>query len=182
MEGIGLQDVVNALLKWRGNVKAAAEDLGLRRKNLYERIQRAGLNLEGFRRPGQTVEPFDRDVTRASRMTPLPRDMARAGNAVPKSSRGPYRGNAGLPTITDVEQAALDAPIRPVRTKRFQPRLPPDHCDQLREAKLDFGAWFRIETDENAILAQFFEECFSEWKAGKAAKAKSQGANGGRKK
>src|SRR3989304_4139128 len=43
------QDIVNSLLRWRGCVRAAAQELGMRRNSLYERIERLGLDLAGFR-------------------------------------------------------------------------------------------------------------------------------------
>jgi tRNA G46 methylase TrmB len=67
-----------------------------------------------------------------------------------------------------------EAPIKSARIPQRPTRLLPEHQEQLREAKLDFGARFRIETDETAILNQFFEEEFQAWKAKKLAAQKKQ--------
>ena len=49
-------------------------------------------------------------------------------------------------------------PLRPVPT-----RLQPEQQERLRDGRLDLQARFRVETNDNTILQQFFDEAFEGW-------------------
>jgi len=59
------------------------------------------------------------------------------------------------------EEAA--SPVRTVAPRQKIIRLRPAFQEQLRDARYDLMIRFRLETDENLILEQFFEECFGPW-------------------
>jgi hypothetical protein len=156
---VSTQDVVNALLARRGNVQAAAEDLGLTRNGLYARIESLGLDLQGFRaaRPS-VVSPIT--------VVPTMPSIARYSVHAPKNARDHYQAFQRRPIVPAMDQAAdaeTELPIRSVPQRPRPLRLKPEHQDRLRDAKLDLGARYRIETNENAILDQFFAEAFEQW-------------------
>ncbi|KKN05539.1 hypothetical protein LCGC14_1086250 [marine sediment metagenome] len=163
------QAITNALLEWRGNVEQTAKALGIRRNSLYERIRRLGLNLEGYRRSvNANVEP----VTHVSGVS---------GVSGHQKASGPARNSHSAPVTQEdkrrrfgrmeaVESAdAAGAPINAAPGRIRPPRLRPNQQDRLREAKLDLGARYRIETDESLILQQYFDETFDEWLGEKLA-------------
>jgi len=166
-EGIEIQRVVNALLRWRGNVKAAADELGIRRKSLYERIQRAGIDLQAIRHASPSVSEF----RGMPRMPPVPRDMSREGvtRSVPKSASAPYQSTPQGPTVTGMQQATAEPPFAPSHSKPRLPRVLPRDQERLRAAKIEIIARFRIETDEQAIHDQFMAEAFDGWLEDKLA-------------
>lgn len=153
---VSTQEVVNALLARRGNVQAAAEDLGLTRNGLYDRIERLGLDLAGFRSSGvRTVSP----ITTVPSMRSIRAPQVHAS----KTARDQFPSAARPPIVRAMDTAAEELPIRAVPQRPRPLRLKPDHQDRLRDAKLDLGARYRIETNENAILDQFFDEAFEVW-------------------
>jgi Bacterial regulatory protein, Fis family len=160
---VSTQDLVNALLARRGNVQAAADDLGLTRNGLYARIERLGLDLAGFRSASANV------VSHVNTVPSMP-SIARQAVHAPKSARAHYSDLRGRSIVSPVASAtAEDLPIRAVPQRQRPLRLKPAHQDRLRDAKLDFGARYRIETNENAILEQFFDEAFEQWLQSKLA-------------
>ena len=52
-ERVNLEQIKAALGKWQGNVQAAADELGMRRRSLYERIDSARIEVRGYRAGGQ---------------------------------------------------------------------------------------------------------------------------------
>ncbi len=158
------QDIVNALLRHRGNVLAAAEDLAMSRKNLYQRIGGLGLDLPAIRRT---------DLRRVVPLTRYMGDMRPPGigtgheTTVAETASGPLLSGSVGRNLRPMQAAAKDedaqGPIRAMAPRQRTIRLRPDFQDRLREAKLEFLIRFRIETDENLILDQFFEECFTPW-------------------
>lgn len=173
-EKVSVQEIVNSLLRWRGNLQAVASDLGLNRGALYERIQRVGIDLAGFRVAGKPVTP----ITGASGMPGFREGVQLARKTVapgfPAAAKSPNFRNVQTETSEDA------APIQSIRMRPKPVRLQPPLQDELREAKLDLGARFRIETDETAILNQFFREAFQGWLASKlgSAEAKPQPKRG----
>jgi hypothetical protein len=180
---VSAQQIANALIEWRGNVQAAAEALGIRRNSLYERVRRLGLNLEAFRSSGQRVVP----VTSVSGVS----GGDRSGVSRPecpdhharKNKAARFTGESSLHKLSSMEapseEGMAGAPIKAIPGRSRPPRLRPNQQDRLREAKLDLGARYRVETDENLILQQFFDETFEGWIDHKLAPAE---AEGGRKK
>lgn len=159
-------------MRWRGNVTAAADELGIQPKNLRKRLDTLGMNLAALRR-GEgaggvgAVAPLDpRGPSRVPQ--PLAAPPAPRGGTGRKSGTGLSRSEASAPILRDVSTTAAateerEAPIKGVTVKPKPLRLRPEHQDRLRNAKLDLGARYRVETDENTILDQFFEEAFEPW-------------------
>lgn len=56
--------MIEALRAAKGNVQAAAKDMGISRVTLYARIRRHGLNLETFRRPQEGGVFSDNEAAR----------------------------------------------------------------------------------------------------------------------
>jgi len=167
---ISTQQIVNALLKWRGNVQAAADTLGMRRKSLYERAGREGLDLDAFRSGDSgKVSPITR-ATGMPRMTRI--EGTSSHNAVPygrKNARAPYSTEPVGRNLGHMRSAAEeDAP--PIRAQEARPRAPrvtPGLQSRLRQARLDLWTKYRIEYEESDILDQFGEEAFDAWIAAK---------------
>ena len=181
------QQITNALLEWRGNVEQAAHSLGIRRNSLYERIQRLGLNLEGFRAMNRKMEP----VTRPSGVPRVFGQEASSSSGRRKAS-GPAR-NSHSASVTEEDKRrkftrmeavgsgdAIEAPIKAAPGRFRPPRLRPTQQDRLRDAKLDLGAHYRVETDESLILQQFFDERFEDWFSMKLAPS-GAGQEGGKR-
>ena len=178
---VPLGEIVNALIRWRGNVAAVASALGIRRKNLYERIERGHLELAGFRR----IEPGK--VEAMTRMPPMPRpagDMTRLHVAVPKPSPAPVTLGGRRPNLAGMESRVEPAEI-PIRTapRRESPiRVAPPQREQLQSAAWELQARYGVPTDVNLILEQFIDEEFASWLASKlqtdAAPATKRGREG----
>jgi len=167
---VSAQEIANALLEWRGNVQAAAEALGLRRNSLYERIQKLELNLAGFRAAGRAVVP----VTSVTGVSGVPgrqrqQDMVDGGEHARKDEPAPFTEQSAERRFGTVESAKVlepdsaRTPVHAIQSRARAPRLRPGQQDRLREAKLDLGAKYRVETNENLILQQFFDENFEDW-------------------
>ena len=175
---VSAQEIANALLEWRGNVQQAADALGIRRNSLYERIRSLGLNLEGFRAANDRVIPVTgvsgvpgvsgmsgsvcpdvsgrNDVARVTG-----RDRRKTEGAL-VTAQGQTRRFRTVQVMND-EDTAVSVPIKAIPGRSKAPRLRPNQQDRLREAKFDLNARYRVETDENLILQQFFDENFEEW-------------------
>lgn len=169
------QAVVNALITWRGNVEAAARDLGMARNSLYERIRRMGIDLEGIRNvnPSKPVTP----ITKAVGVTGIDRSdrsvQPRLG--AQKNASAIFPSDSNRRRLAGMEQAAAAADDKavPIKTapRRHQPiRIKPDQRDQLQRAAWDLQSRFQAPTDESLILEQFIEEAFPGWLAGKVQK------------
>lgn len=156
-EKVTVAEVSNALVRWRGNVQAAADELGVTRKALYERISRAGIDLPSLRANAKLITPMH-SLKRADSNGPTVRKTA--GAQYPEPNRRPILGV--------VQQVEIEPPpIKSAPARRVQTRLKPEHQDKLREAKLVLGGRYMIETDENRLLEQFIDECFDPWLADK---------------
>jgi Bacterial regulatory protein, Fis family len=163
---VSAQEITNALLHWRGNVQAAADALGLTRNGLYGRIETLGINLKGYRaKVGTTVRT----------MTPMPTipPTTNARGTARKNQGAHFQSKATVGRVGAMQEAATsDAPVRQAVARQKPLRLADSFRDRLREAKLDFVARFRVETDENVILEQFFEEAFEGWLRSKLSATK----------
>lgn len=182
------QTIVNALLKWRGNVVAAAGEVGMAPNSMYERIDRMGLDLKAIRAQAgqQPVIP----ITGIKGVTGMPitaqtrphtqKNALQAGPIFPDAPSGRRLGGmqqATAPAVTGSEAV-------PIKTapRRHQPiRVKPDQRDLLQRAAWELQARFQAATDENLILEQFIEERFPEWLASKMETAEA-GAKPERKK
>lgn len=171
-------------MRWRGNVTAAADELGIQPKNLRKRLETLGLDLSAVRHAGGAMgasgpTPIDPSGPRAS-SRPLPTPLGPSRATGRKTATGLSRSDARAPILRDVSNTAMateeqEAPIKSVTVKPKPLRLRPEHQDRLRNAKLDLGARYRVETDENAILDQFFEESFEPWLRTKLDQPKARG-------
>lgn len=161
--------VKEAIERWRGNVTAAAEDVGIHPNNLRKRLDSMGVDVRVLR-SGPSVAVNHNPSTATLRTDRNPSTGSRSGVAI-------FPAGGGSATLGSKMEAQVEAPIRTVRPRRSPLRILPEHQEMLREAKLDFGATFRIETDENTILAQFIEEEFEGWARKK--KRLSDGSDGG---
>jgi DNA-binding transcriptional LysR family regulator len=179
-------------MRWRGNVTAAADELGIQPKNLRKRLDTLGMDLAALRRgegaeEAGTMTPRDpRGPSPVRRPPEAPSASVRATGR--KNESGLSRSGASAPILRDVSTTAAameenEAPIKGVTVKPKPLRLLPANQERLRDAKLDLGARHRVETDESTILNQFFEEKFEPWLREKlepaaAGKRKKNGGGG----
>lgn len=158
---VSVQEIVNALLKWRGNVQAASEELGLRRNNLDERIRSLRLDIQGFRKGGTGITPF----------TPVPRIPPIAGSAtaspeLPKKTGSPFHAPASGARVARVSSPVAEFPTS---STRKTPRITPPHLDKLTEAKWHLQVLLRRDLTEGQILEMCLDDCLSDWLARKIA-------------
>jgi hypothetical protein len=170
-----------AIERWEGNVTGCAAELGLHPKNLRERIDRLGIDLAEIRarnaakRTGTVPHvPFrtgtlgtDRHV---SNVPGAPVRNGRPKGTGPKTPSDTWSENGRTPRLTGV-QAVLKAdeeiPIRKAAKRRPPTRLQPPQLDALADAVFVLQERYRVPTDENVILQQFFDEAFAGWLASK---------------
>lgn len=167
-------EVRGAILRWRGNVTAAADELGIQPKNLRKRLEslgislatlRAGMGAEGVGQVAPLVPPGPGPVACPPRGPVDPRIPSgrKSGGGL---SRRPH-ATTNFPTVTSatatMTAAGGEAPVRAAAGQKKPLRLLPANQERLRDAKLDLGARHRVETDESTILNQFFEEAFDPW-------------------
>lgn len=165
------QDIVNSLLRWRGCVRAAAEELGMRRNSLYERIERLGLDLAGFR-AATKVSGFGNRESMSGVSGSMPGRSVMSGREVPsgrarKTAGAPCTRAARAPIVQNVQATAEDeTDAAPIRTRPVRPRpirVQPENHDRLRDAKRRLCALFNVESDESLLLNQFIEERLEVW-------------------
>ncbi len=189
---VSTQAISNALLAWRGDVSAAARQLGLSRNGLYQRIQRLGLDLDGFRNAGggAPVVPIKVDTT-VSRLPPMPTMPtlpASSGRVqtIQKSGRANFSRNADARRVGGVSQGATAAeveglPIKTAPARRLPPvKVRPDLRERLQRAAWQLQARFEVATDESLVLEQFIEERLDGWVAEKLEQGRAA-ANGSKR-
>ena len=173
--------VEGAIQRWRGNVSAAADELGIQPKNLRKRLESLGIDLVAVRHPrgASVVVPLGPHGPSRSTAPEIP-----TGATGRESGGGPFRpvGEARRFGLVQAEEAV---PIESIRSAPQRPkplRLQPPNQDRLRQARLQVAARLQIDTDETVMLNQFFEEDFEAWLASKlgAAEAKPQPKRGKR--
>lgn len=155
------EKVRSAISEWGGNITATADALGMTGTNLRKRLFSLAVDVESMRRAKGSGLP-------SPPITPI----AQAGPHAHKSAAALFPASGKAPTLGGMQAALKEEPEPPIRSVpvRQKPlRLRPAHQDRLREAKYDFQARFRVETDENAVLQQFFDERFEEWLGDKLA-------------
>lgn len=159
-------DVLRAIALWRGRVVPAAEAVGIHPKNFRQRLAALGVDLEALRK-GNVPVRIERNVEQnvsdpASAVVPM--EPKSSGRDV--SIGGVYQFPVEAPRFGGVSAAAAKAeevPIATVKARHQPTRLTPPQQDLLRSAKFDLMGRYKVETDENAILQQFFDETFEAW-------------------
>jgi hypothetical protein len=177
--------VEEAILRWRGKVVAAAEELGIQPKNLRKRLERLGIDLDAVRagtyvRGAALVAPHGPHGSHGPTIPPKA-PMTPPAFSGRKSGSGPYSPAGKAPIFGAVQQAAVkdgadDAAIElPVSRAKQRPiRFHPQDQDRLREARLDIIAKHRVEIDETAIHHDFFQAKFAEYMAERLAPEKGK--------
>ena len=161
------QDIVNALLRERGNVKAAAESLGLSRKGLYKRVISLGLDLGGFRAAAGHVTPMPTVGTMGTNVcdTGTRTNSDRAPKAKAETG-GHFKGSATASRLPTVEKAGavLDQIRLQARPRQQQPaRLEPEQVEELQRVRLEIQARTGVEMTNSDLARQFFKQCFGPW-------------------
>lgn len=174
-ERVSAQQIANALLEWRGNVQAAARSLGIAANSLYERIDRLGLNLEGFRNmaQGKPVTP----ITGREPVSVVP--GLRSDTRDAQKNRAPiFQGSARTAKLTGVQATAADdeaaVPIKTSPRRQTPTRIKPAQRERLERAAWTLQARYQAPTDANLLLEQFIDENFEAWLASKLAAPKSR--------
>ena len=90
-ERVSLEAIKAALETWAGNVQAAAEEVGLSRNCLYERLTRAGIDIATYRpqngqqaapaAPSGSPSPFTAKRRRPVRLRVSPRHVEQLSDA-----------------------------------------------------------------------------------------------------
>jgi len=149
--------ILESIQRWRGNVTAAAEELGLAPINLRKRLFALRVDLPLLRRLQRTDIPGIHGRNRSG-MAPIA-SVPSHGNAPRKETEGSIfsvvakRPRLGTVTTDVMMRPKAPAPIR----------LTPPQVEKLRDAK--FSLQYRLKEDitESAILQQFFEDGFNDW-------------------
>ena len=174
--------VREAILRWRGKVVAAADELGIQPKNLRKRLEHLGIDLAALRAGrfvGAIVStptgPHGSSGPSGGRVAP-PASPSGTGR---KNASGPYTSGSKAPMLSTVQAAMKDdVEEMAARAKRPLLRFHPEDQDRVHEARLDLIARHRVEFDGTAIVHDFFKAKFAEYMAdrlkpnGKAEKAK----------
>lgn len=146
----------------------------MRRNSLYERLARAGLEPNSFRRAEGVVPFATPDMSGTSGPSghmsgrPVARDGARKISSAPVTSESSRRS---FPPMQK-EAATPEPSAVPIRTAPSKPRplqVWPDNQDRLRDAKRRLCAAFNVESNETLLLNQFIEERLDEWVSQKMA-------------
>jgi len=176
-EKVSVQEIVNSLLRWRGNLQAAASELGLNRGALYERIQRVGIDLAGFRAATKHVTP----ITGVSGMSGFDAGVVVARGAsvgvARKSSTPSFPGASEKRRLGAMQEpmAVEEVPIKTAPARRLAPlRLRPDLREGLQRAAWRLQARYQVQTDESLILEQLVEETLEAWLASKLGAAEAK--------
>jgi len=183
---VSVQEITNALLRWRGKVKFAAEELGISRNALYDRIRRDGIDLEAYRSATQNVAPMKVGKVGKVGVSPPKADKGDASAlgstgrhaGVSRNSRDNFSGarrGRTLPSMsTPVAQLESRRRDRPIR-------VAPDEQEIIRQGRRRLSAELDMDIDENALIAEFIRERFSDWVADfleRARGARDAGASG----
>lgn len=160
-------EVRTSIWSWRGNVEGSADHLGLTPRNLRKRLDRLGIDINEVRTRSLRGLPPPWSGPVPTGMDPVPSGpIANQGPTGPVTGGGSWeirRANSSLGIVSPVAAKAEEVPIATVRTRHQPTRMRPDQQDRLRAAKFELMGRYRVETDENAILQQFFEEAFEAW-------------------
>lgn len=166
--------ILDVYQTWKGNVEAAAQQLGIRPKSLRERLDRLGVDREAVRagvaryvldRTGRVVRVTPTETTGTGRGV-RPVDVDPSGS---KSAPRPVTGEAEASTLSAVPMQAAEvkddeeagaAPFRASPAAAKNVRVKPPFQERLRVAKIQVIRHLGIDTDEQIIHDQFCEEAF----------------------
>jgi len=146
------QDIRVALKCWRGNVSAAAHALGISENALRKRLRALGIGAEAL--------SFLRSAANHTQPHPTKAPSAAIPNRPLKNTTPNFPRLVEEPTFASVGSTETVVMRRP---QTRPARLRPDQIDALRDAKFDYQAKHRRETEESDLLQQFFDESFHEW-------------------
>jgi len=154
--------VMEAIQRWRGNVSAAAEQVGMAPVNLRKRLDSLGVDLS-FLRSGERYRMADtqRNVPSGTDTHQTERHPSGRQKLEPQAT-DIFPAAVGGAKFRGVQTAESETPVKEVRHRK-PIRITPDHQEQLRQAKLDYAGRLRIETDETAILAAFIDAKLAEF-------------------
>jgi hypothetical protein len=154
--------IIGAIQRWRGNVTAAADDLGLAPINLRKRLAGLGVDLPLLRRLKDTgIHGTYQNIPAPQTIPARPvRPMDQNGRDSRKHvAGGIFPRPAARTTFAPVgTEAMMTRPKQPTPI-----RLTPEQIDKLRDAKFELQYHLRSEVNESAILQQFFEDGFEVW-------------------
>ncbi len=129
-------ELLDALALWDGNVKAAAESLGLRRDTMRLRLAALDAALRAGDVPG----------------------LPGSARECPENRAALYREHLSRPTLHLVDRKETRVNKRPK-----PPRVRPDLAAKLQQARFDIQAVARSEFDATDVLTLFFEDAFDDW-------------------
>ncbi len=162
-------EIRGALKVWRGNVAATAHVLGISETALRKRMKTLGIDgpalsflraSTALHQPQPTSTPTTQPVVMG---TP---------NSPPKNAAPNFPRLVKEPSLAIVQGAEAVVTTRRRRPPMKVVRLRPDQVDLLRDAKFDYQAKHRQETEEGDLLQRFFDESFREWLKGALATKK----------
>jgi hypothetical protein len=188
--------VRSAIERWRGNVTAAADELGMKPKNLRKRLDSMGIDLDvtrgvvapkGVRLPApiDTHRPLSIGANPFKGVTPLPTSRALPPIG-PQSHAGPYQSARHAPTLVTVTNGSAStadaAEATGVRYRRpSQPRIPPPTLDRIGQLRRRLQAELDCDlTDGDLIEMAEREGVFDAWVESKVAALRAQREGGER--
>ncbi len=153
--------VVSAsILRWRGNVKAAAAEVRMKPESLRTRVRALGIDLDALRGSQAATPEGPRGPVRAGM---APRGVITVGAGIsrgsPRSSRALYRGESEGPILANVSSTVPDFTRRADKPIRVLP----EHGDRIRSGRRRLSAEADTDLDDTQLLAQFIEENFEDW-------------------
>ena len=157
--------VVSAtILRWRGNVKAAAAEVRMKPESLRTRVRALGIDLDALRNSKMATPEWPGGPVRAGMTL---RAVIGVGAGIvaggPRSSRALYRGEGEGPTFANVSSTVSDFGRRMDKPIRVQP----EHGDRIRSGRRRLSAEADTDLDDTQLLAEFIEEGFEDWLKGK---------------
>lgn len=155
---VSKEDIVLALRVWSGDVKHAAQDLGIRRASLYERIERMGLRLQDFR--GVTFTSSGVHVEGTKQPIPAVSGMdSRVPDTHPASWSSQSLSDSLSGVMGKVADAADGAAIFLRKRAQQSPRLKPEFVKELTKKRLAFQARVGHEVSNDWVMELFWKTC-----------------------
>ncbi len=183
-------DLVRAAIQeWRGNVRAAAAEVGLSENNLRKRLAAIGIDAHALKRlrtlgppdgkggkgvtPITPITPFDPHHPLGSMSPPShpPTPLAVSHPHGHKTKPAPFRDRGDGPSFHAVEAVErideVEPPIPVVRARQQPIRLRPAQETRLRKAVFDLQGRYHVQTSESAILQEVFNIIIDTYVSGK---------------
>jgi hypothetical protein len=151
-------DVKCAIERWRGNVRAAADELGIKPDNLRARLKVLAVDLEGLRKRGAPFRDHKRGTPQGPVMRPMGSGAANAGGGR-ESLGAPFPAGGARSKLVVMSSAVPEL----ARRGEKPIRVLPDHADRIRRGRRRLSAEADSDVDDSALLAQFIEEQFESW-------------------